>query len=67
VLPVEELVRDTVRNIGYVNDDDVFHADKIFITNIISLLNNRPILRRAWTPAQLKVRTPQNKARAIKD
>src|SRR5882724_1259466 len=36
VLPVEELVRDTVRNIGYVNDDDVFHADKIFITNIIT-------------------------------
>src|SRR5712672_2479314 len=36
VLPVEQLVRDTVRNIGYVNDDDVFHADKIFITNIIT-------------------------------
>src|SRR6476620_8806609 len=36
VLPVEELVRDTVRGIGYVNDDDVFHADKIFITNIIT-------------------------------
>jgi S-adenosylmethionine synthetase len=25
-----------VRGIGYVNDDDVFHADKIFITNIIT-------------------------------
>src|SRR5215217_858569 len=36
VLPVEQLVRDTVREIGYVNDDDVFHADKIFITNIIT-------------------------------
>jgi S-adenosylmethionine synthetase len=36
VLPVEQLVRDTVRGIGYVNDDDVFHADKIFITNIIT-------------------------------
>ncbi|PYL70569.1 MAG: methionine adenosyltransferase, partial [Verrucomicrobia bacterium] len=33
VLAVEQLVRDTVREIGYVNDDDVFHADKIFITN----------------------------------
>src|SRR5213595_2445072 len=31
-----QLVRDTVRDIGYVNDDDVFHADKIFITNIIT-------------------------------
>src|SRR5512133_3115212 len=36
VLPVEQLVRDTVRDIGYVNDDDVFHADKIFITNVIT-------------------------------
>ena len=36
VLPVEQLVRDTIRDIGYVNDDDVFHADKIFITNIIT-------------------------------
>src|SRR3954469_11365077 len=36
VLPVEQLVRDTVRDIGYVNDDDVFHADKIFVQNIIT-------------------------------
>ena len=31
-----EIVRDTVREIGYVNDDDVFHADKIFVSNIIT-------------------------------
>src|SRR6187399_2277135 len=31
-----QIVRDTVRGIGYVNDDDVFHADKLFITNIIT-------------------------------
>src|SRR5213595_1423840 len=31
-----QLVRDTVREIGYVNDDDVFHADKIFVSNIIT-------------------------------
>src|SRR5438067_2449367 len=36
VLPVEQLVRDTVRTIGYVNDDDIFHADKISITNILT-------------------------------
>jgi S-adenosylmethionine synthetase len=30
------IVRDAVRAIGYVNDDDVFHADKIFVTNIIT-------------------------------
>ena len=31
-----DLVREAVREIGYVNDDDVFHADKIFVTNIIT-------------------------------
>jgi S-adenosylmethionine synthetase len=36
VLPINKIVRDTVREIGYVNDDDVFHADKIDIQNIIT-------------------------------
>src|ERR1041385_5591217 len=36
VLPINKIVRDTVREIGYVNDDDVFHADKIFVSNIIT-------------------------------
>jgi S-adenosylmethionine synthetase len=31
-----QLVREAVRQIGYVNDDDVFHADKVFVTNIIT-------------------------------
>ncbi|MFN2476559.1 MAG: methionine adenosyltransferase [Chthoniobacterales bacterium] len=31
-----EIVRDAVREIGYTNDDDVFHADKIFVQNIIT-------------------------------
>jgi len=31
-----QIVRDTVRKIGYVNDDDVFHADRIFVSNIIT-------------------------------
>lgn len=30
------LVREAVRGIGYVNDDDIFHADKIFITNLLT-------------------------------
>ena len=29
----EKVVREAIRDIGYVNDDDVFHADKVFITN----------------------------------
>lgn len=32
-LNYEEIVRTAIREIGYVNDDDVFHADKVFITN----------------------------------
>src|SRR5437899_10240700 len=31
-----KIVRDAVRDIGYVNDDDVFHADKLFVNNIIT-------------------------------
>ena len=36
VLPINKIVRETVREIGYVNADDVFHADKIDIQNIIT-------------------------------
>src|SRR5512132_1713359 len=36
VVPIDRIVRDAVREIGYVNDDDVFHADKIDIQNIIT-------------------------------
>ena len=35
-LNFEEIVRTAIREIGYVNDDDVFHADKVFITNLIT-------------------------------
>ena len=33
---INELVRDAIRRIGYVHDDDVFHADKVFITNLLT-------------------------------
>ena len=29
----EEVVREAIRDIGYINDEDIFHADKVFITN----------------------------------
>ena len=32
----EEVVRAAIREIGYVNDDDIFHADKIFFTNLLT-------------------------------
>jgi len=31
-----EIIRKAIRGIGYVNDDDVFHADKVFITNCLT-------------------------------
>jgi len=35
-LDYEAIVRKAIREIGYVNDDDVFHADKVFITNLLT-------------------------------
>lgn len=32
----EQVVRQAIRDIGYVNDDDIFHADKVFITNALT-------------------------------
>jgi S-adenosylmethionine synthetase len=36
VINIEQVIRDAVRGIGYVNDDDMFHADKIFINNYLT-------------------------------
>tara|TARA_B100000609_G_scaffold199422_1_gene202863 strand:+ start:2410 stop:3585 length:1176 start_codon:yes stop_codon:yes gene_type:complete len=33
---VEQVVRDAIRGIGYVNSDDVFHADQVFINNYLT-------------------------------
>ena len=30
------LVRQAIRDIGYTNDDDIFHADRVFVMNIIT-------------------------------
>lgn len=35
-LNYEQIVREAIRDIGYVNDDDVFHADKVFVSNILT-------------------------------
>jgi S-adenosylmethionine synthetase len=36
VINIEKVIRDAVRGIGYTNDDDVFHADRIFINNYLT-------------------------------
>src|SRR5580658_2135796 len=33
---INEIVRETIADIGYVNDDDVFHAERVFITNLLT-------------------------------
>ena len=33
---VEQVVRNAIRGIGYMNDDDVFHADNVFINNYLT-------------------------------
>ncbi|MCK9589135.1 MAG: methionine adenosyltransferase [Terrimicrobiaceae bacterium] len=35
-LNIGQIVRDAIREIGYVNDDDVFHADRVFIHNLLT-------------------------------
>jgi S-adenosylmethionine synthetase len=36
VINIEKVIRDAVRGIGYVNSDDVFHADQLFINNYLT-------------------------------
>ncbi|HEV7925686.1 MAG TPA: methionine adenosyltransferase [Verrucomicrobiae bacterium] len=33
---INDIVRESIAEIGYVNDDDVFHAEKVFITNLLT-------------------------------
>ncbi len=36
VINIDKTIRDAVRGIGYTHDDDVFHADRIFINNYLT-------------------------------
>ena len=35
-LDFTKIARDTIREIGYVNNDDVFHADKVFVNVLVT-------------------------------
>ncbi len=35
-LDYEKIVRKAIEEIGYINDDDVFHADKVFVSNLLT-------------------------------
>ena len=35
-LDVEQIARKAIREIGYVNDDDVFHADRVFVNLMLT-------------------------------
>src|SRR6202522_3179366 len=36
---INDMDRQCIAEIGYVNDDDVFHAEKVFITNLLTRQN----------------------------
>ena len=36
VVHYEQVVREAIREIGYTNDDDVFHADRVFVQNLLT-------------------------------
>lgn len=36
VFDYNAVIRDAIRGIGYINDDDVFHADHVFINNYLT-------------------------------
>lgn len=36
VINIEQVVREAVRGIGYINDDDIFHADRLFLNNYLT-------------------------------
>jgi S-adenosylmethionine synthetase len=36
VFDYEKIVREAIREIGYINDDDIFHADKVFVSNFLT-------------------------------
>src|SRR5437868_12555336 len=36
VINIDKVIRDAIRGIGYMHDDDVFHADKIFLNNYLT-------------------------------
>jgi S-adenosylmethionine synthetase len=36
VINIDKTIRDAIRGIGYVNNDDVFHADRVFINNYLT-------------------------------
>lgn len=35
-LDYNAIVRQAIREIGYVNDDDIFHADRVFVMNVLT-------------------------------
>ena len=37
VINIEGVIREAIREIGYINDDDVFHADSVFINNYLTI------------------------------
>jgi len=54
-LDFNAITRDAIRGIGYTNEDDVFHADKVLIS------------RKAWTHGRPRAKRQPNKGRVTRD
>ena len=61
----EGVVREAIRKIGYTNDDDIFHADQVFITNQLTA-QSRDIGQGVMLLLP-RVRLPQNRVRVIRE
>ena len=61
----EKVVREAIREIGYTNDDDIFHADKVFITNQLTAQSGD--IGQGWTPRLPKARGLPNKVQATRE
>ncbi len=59
-----KIARDAIREIGYVNDDDVFHADKVFVNVIVT--QQSPDIAQGVDARRPKARRLQSRVQAIK-
>ena len=60
----DAVIRAAIRDIGYVNDDDIFHADKVFINNYLTAQSAD--IAQGVDAKKQPAKQRQNRERAIK-
>lgn len=61
---IDKVIRDAVRGIGYVHEDDVFHADRIFINNYLT--TQSPDIAQGVDAKKPVVKNMKSKGRGIR-